>query len=141
MPAQKGDTVQVHYTGTLVEDGTQFDSSLEREPLEFTLGEGMVIAGFEKAVLGMNVGDTKTVDIPADEGYGQYNPDFAFQVDKKQLPENIDPEPGMMLEVRTDQGLSHVIIRDVGEEEITLDGNHPLAGKDLRFELTLVKTA
>lgn len=137
--ANKGDTVQVHYTGTL-EDGTVFDTSVEREPLSFKLGDGMVIAGFEKAVLGMNEGETKSVDIAPEEGYGEYHEEMTISVPKRQLPPNIEPEVGMMLQVRTeDGGAQHVVIKEITDEDLVLDGNHPLAGKKLNFELTLVK--
>lgn len=137
--ANKGDNVQVHYTGTL-EDGTVFDTSVEREPLSFKLGDGMVIAGFEKAVLGMNEGDTKTVEITPEEGYGEYHEEMTITVPRSQLPPEITPEVGMMLQVRTEDGSAqHVVIKELSEEELVLDGNHPLAGKTLNFELTLVK--
>ncbi|MGE4552388.1 MAG: peptidylprolyl isomerase [Desulfovibrionaceae bacterium] len=137
--AKTGDTVRVHYTGTL-DDGTVFDSSVEREPLEFTLGGGQVIPGFENGVLGMAPGETKSVSIAPAEAYGDYNPEAMVRVPRKQFPPDIDPEVGMMLQVRLEDGRpAHVVVVEVGEEEVALDGNHPLAGKTLTFALSLVE--
>ena len=133
-----GDSVKVHYTGTL-EDGTVFDSSREREPLEFTLGSDMLIAGFEKAVVGMGIGDATKVTIPADEAYGQRNDEMVIDVAKDQVPEHITPEIGMLLQLESEGGVMEVVITDVKEDGITLDANHPLAGKDLTFEIELVE--
>ncbi|MBN2140125.1 MAG: peptidylprolyl isomerase [Desulfovibrionaceae bacterium] len=137
--AKPGDSVKVHYKGRF-EDGTIFDSSLEREPLEFTIGQSMVIPGFEKAVTGMNPGDSKTVSIPAEEAYGQFNEELLIEVDNTQVPPHITPEEGMMLEVRLDNGgVAHVTVREIKEGSLVLDGNHPLAGRDLTFELELIE--
>ena len=137
--AKMGDTVLVHYTGTL-DDGTVFDSSVERDPLEFTLGKGMVIQGFEDGVRGMAPGETKSVTIAPEDAYGPYNPEALARVPRRQFPPDIEPEIGMMLEVRLEDGRpAHVVIVELGEEEITLDGNHPLAGKALTFALNLVE--
>lgn len=142
MTAQQGSTVKVHYTGTLKEDGSQFDSSEGREPLEFKLGEGMVIAGFEKAVLGKSVGDSVSVEIEPDEGYGTPNEELVFQVRKEQLPPNVELEKGIMLEIRTEDGNpAYVRVTDFDDELVTLDGNHPLAGKTLCFSIMLVEVA
>lgn len=142
MTAQKGSTVKVHYTGTLKEDGSQFDSSEGRDPLEFKMGEGMVIAGFEKAVLGKSVGDSVTVEIPPEEGYGTPNPELAFQVRKEQIPPNVELEEGIMLEIRSEDGQpAYVRITDFDDEMVTLDGNHPLAGKTLVFDISVVEIA
>lgn len=138
MAAENGNTLLVHYTGTLT-DGTQFDSSREREPLEFVLGSGMLIPGFEKAVLGKNVGDVVTANIPAEEAYGTHRDDMVGIVPRSELPEEIKPEVGMMLQVSTDQGVMDVVIARVDDDEIELDGNHPLAGKDLIFEIEIVE--
>ena len=137
--ANIGDTVKVHYTGTL-EDGTIFDTSLEREPLEFTLGKGQLIAGFEQAVIGMQVGQLKTVNIPAEQAYGSYNDELVFVVEHDQLPENLEPVAGQRL--YTDQPDGQILIVtviEVSEDSITVDANHSLAGKDLTFEIELIE--
>jgi peptidylprolyl isomerase len=138
--AKSGNTVKVHYTGKL-KDGTVFDSSLQRnEPLEFTLGQGNMIAGFEKAVNGMKVGDSTVADIPVNEAYGEVREDMILEVPKKDVPENITPEVGQRLAVQQQDGQSiPVTISKVSEESITLDANHPLAGKDLIFEIELLE--
>lgn len=138
MAAENGNTLLVHYTGTLT-DGTEFDSSREREPLEFVLGSGMLIPGFEKAVLGKKVGDKVTANIPAAEAYGTHREEMVGVVPRSELPEEITPEVGMMLQVSTDQGVMDVVISRVDADEIELDGNHPLAGKDLVFEIEIVE--
>ena len=142
MTAQQGSTVKVHYTGTLKADGSQFDSSEGRDPLEFKLGEGMVIAGFEKAVLGKSAGDKVTVEIPPAEGYGDPNQELVFQVRKEQLPPNVELEEGIMLEIRTEDGQpAYVRVTAFDDEMVTLDGNHPLAGQTLIFDIELVEIA
>ncbi|MCB0170189.1 MAG: peptidylprolyl isomerase [Anaerolineae bacterium] len=137
--AQHGDTVKVHYTGKL-EDGTQFDTSTSGDPLEFTLGGGQIIPGFEKAILGMTPGDAKTVTIPSQEAYGDHREDMVVVVNKTQFPDHITPQVGQQLEMRqaNNQPLN-VVITDISGEEVTLDANHPLAGKDLVFDLELVE--
>jgi len=138
---KEGDTVKVHYTGTLT-DGTVFDTSEEREPLEFTLGQGQLIPGFEKAVVGMNVGDSTEVEIPSDDAYGESREDLVISVPKDQLPDDVEPQVGMQLQVNQQDGQPiPVRITDVGEENLTLDANHPLAGQDLKFEIELVEIA
>jgi len=137
--AKAGDTVRVHYSGFL-DDGTIFDSSLEREPFEFTLGEGMVIPGFEDAVVGMDVGETKTVNIPSDKAYGPYRDELLVSVERSQVPPDIEPDVGLELQIRTPEGtVTNVTITEMDEDSITLDANHPLAGKDLIFEIKLVE--
>ena len=134
---KNGDTVKVHYTGTL-EDGTVFDSSLEREPLEFTLGEGQLIPGFEKTVLGMSAGESRTVTIPAEEAYGPYREEMVLEVPRTQLPADMQPQVGMQLQVGEEQGEGMLVqITQVTNAHITLDANHPLAGKDLTFNIQL----
>jgi len=136
--AQNGNIVQVHYTGTL-QDGTMFDTSVGREPLEFTLGEGRVIPGFEQAVLGMRIGESKTVTIPVKDAYGPHNADMTLVVSREELPGDITPEVGQQLEITgSDGGTIIVIITEVSDTTVTLDANHPLAGKDLTFEIELV---
>ncbi|WP_338667559.1 FKBP-type peptidyl-prolyl cis-trans isomerase [Pseudodesulfovibrio methanolicus] len=142
MTAQNGSTVKVHYTGTLKEDGSQFDSSEGREPLEFKLGEGMVIAGFEKAVIGKSVGDTVTVEIPPEEGYGSPSEELVFQVRREQLPPTVELEEGIMLEIRTEDGQpAYVRVTEFDDELVTLDGNHPLSGQTLVFDIEIVEVA
>ena len=138
--AKQGDTVKVHYTGKL-KDGSVFDSSREREPLEFTLGEGQLIPGFEDAVEGMEEGADTTVDIPVDKAYGQPQDELTMEVPKTELPEDIEPEVGMQLQVQQQQDgrAIPVKITEVKDETITLDANHPLAGKDLVFDIELVE--
>ncbi len=139
--AKKGDTVKVHYTGTL-EDGTVFDSSLSREPLQFTIGEGRLIQGFEEAVEGMEVGESKTEKISADKAYGPHFKELVVKVDKSQLPPDMELEVGQRLEIRQDDGrTTPVTITEVTDENVTLDANHPLAGKDLIFHIELVELA
>jgi FKBP-type peptidyl-prolyl cis-trans isomerase 2 len=136
---KEGDTVKVHYTGTL-KNGEVFDSSKDKEPLEFTLGEGQLIPGFEKAVVGMAIGDSASIDIPSDEAYGEEREDLIINVPKDQLPEDITPQVGMQLQVNQGNGQPiPVRIKEVGETELTLDANHPLAGQDLSFEIELVE--
>ncbi|MDX9753204.1 MAG: peptidylprolyl isomerase [bacterium] len=136
--AKEGDTVLVHYTGTL-DDGTVFDSSADREPLEFTLGEGMVIPGFEKAVQGLHVGETSQIRIEPEDAYGEYDDDLLFDIDPTDLPETLEPEIGMVLEVTSQEGsVTNVVISEIEEDHITLDANHPLAGQALTFEINLV---
>jgi peptidylprolyl isomerase len=137
--AKPGDTVAVNYRG-LFEDGTVFDSNYETEPFEFKLGDDMVVPGFEKAVLGMEVGDEKTVTVPPEEAFGQPQNGLTVTVPKSSLPEKIEPQVGMMLQVRRkgEQNLSKVTITEVTGDEVTLDGNHPLAGKTLTYEIELV---
>ncbi len=136
---KEGDTVKVHYTGK-VSDGSVFDSSKEREPLEFTIGEGKLIPGFEKAVVGMDVGDSNTVTIPSDEAYGEKRDDMVVDVEKNQIPEDISPEVGQQLQIQQkDGGAIPVVITDVTEETVKLDANHPLAGQDLTFEIEVVE--
>lgn len=127
----------VHYKGTLA-DGSVFDSSEGRDPLEFVVGSGQVIAGFDEAVADMAVGDTKTVEIPCAQAYGEVNDAMKMAVAKEQIPAEITPEVGMMLQVTTPQGPMPVRVSDVNEEGIVLDANHPLAGEDLTFEIRLV---
>lgn len=134
-----GNTVKVHYTGSL-EDGSVFDSSENKEPLEFTLGSGQIIPGFEKAVEGMAKGDTTKVTIPSDEAYGEVRDDLVIAVSKDNLPDDVTPEVGMQLQLNQPDGQTvPVRITDIKEEEVTLDANHPLAGEDLVFEIEVVE--
>jgi peptidylprolyl isomerase len=139
--AKSGDTVRIHYTGKL-SDGTEFDSSSGREPLEFSLGAGQVIPGFDNAVDGMSVGESKTVTIPPEEAYGQKHEQLVQDVPKSALPDDIKPEVGMRLQSQTPDGQTlHLVVTEVEAEKITVDGNHPLAGEDLTFDIELVEIA
>lgn len=135
---KKGDTIKVHYHGKLV-DGTTFDSSEGREPLEFEVGSGMVISGFDEGVTGMAVGDKKTVSIPADEAYGPKQEDMIMEFPRERFPAEMVPEVGMQLNMNNGQGQSFpVVIVEVQESVVILDANHPLAGQELIFDLELV---
>ena len=137
--AKTGDTVKVHYTGTL-EDDTVFDTSAGGEPLAFTLGQGLVIPGFEQAVTGMKVGESKTVDIPVEQAYGPYRDDLILVVERDQLPEDLEIEVGQQLQMSQEDGSYIVVtITEVSETTITIDANHPLAGQNLTFEIELVE--
>ena len=137
--AKNGDTVKVHYTGKL-EDGTVFDSSTNRDPLQFTIGEGRVIPGFEQAVVGMNPGESKTTKVPADKAYGPHRKEMVLVVDRNQLPVDLKPKIGQQLQSRqADGGTMRVTVTDVSESSVTLDANHPSAGKDLTFDVQLVE--
>jgi peptidylprolyl isomerase len=139
--AKAGDRVKVHYTGRF-DDGTVFDSSVGGEPLEFTVGDGQMIAGFDTAVTGMEVGSTQTVTIPAAEGYGDRSDDMVIEVDRAQLPPDMDPEVGEQLMMQQPGGSPfQVLVVGTTEGTITFDANHPLAGQDLTFEITLVSIA
>jgi len=135
---KSGDTVQLHYTGTL-DDGTKFDSSAGRDPLEFTVGSGQVIPGLDKEIPGMAVGDKKVVNIPATEAYGDTNPDAIQAIPRDQIPEEIPLEVGLQLQMQSPTGqVIPVTVAEFSDTEVTLDANHPLAGKDLTFDIELV---
>lgn len=137
--ANLGNTVKVHYTGKL-EDGTVFDTSTDRAPLEFTIGQGQIIPGFEQAVIGMQPGETKTATISSDDAYGPHRDDMVIEVDRSHFPPDLEPEVGQQLQLRQSNGQSIVVlVTDVSEQSATLDANHPLAGKDLTFEIELVE--
>jgi FKBP-type peptidyl-prolyl cis-trans isomerase 2 len=130
-------TVSVNYTGRL-EDGTVFDSSLNpgREPLSATLGQGALIPGFEKGLLGMSVGESKTINIPCVDAYGDLNEQLIAEVPKDRVPEGVTE--GQMLQTNTQQGPMNVVVKEVKDDVVILDANHPLAGKDLIFDLEVV---
>lgn len=135
---KNGDTVKVHYHGRLT-DGTTFDSSEGRDPLEFKVGAGNVIKGFDDAMVDMKVGDKKTVEIPVDEAYGQRNDNMLMEYPKTDFPDDMTPETGLQLHMSDNQGnVFPVVITEVKEEVVVLDANHPLAGKDLVFDIELV---
>jgi peptidylprolyl isomerase len=136
--AKSGDTVNIHYTGTLG-GGEVFDSSEGSDPLEFTLGEGQVIQGFDDAVTGMEPGEEKTVTIPAEQAYGERHDDLVTQVDRSQFPADLTPEVGQQLQVTSDDGQPMAVtVSEIGDEVVTLDANHPLAGQALTFKITLM---
>ncbi|PZO18526.1 MAG: peptidylprolyl isomerase [Leptolyngbya foveolarum] len=137
--AKSGDTVKVHYTGTL-NNGQVFDSSKSREPLQFTLGTGMVIPGFDAAVTGLSPGETVTSTIPNAEAYGPYQKEMVAEIEKQNIPADFELEVGQRLEMQVPSGEAmSVTITDIKGDMVTLDGNHPLAGQDLTFELELVE--
>ncbi len=137
MPAKDGDTVFVHYTGTL-EDGTEFDSSRDREPLEFVLGRSMMIPGFERAVSGREKGDSFNVVLPPEDAYGEVSDEMVLVVPRREIPPHISPEVGLGLQLSLQEGALNVVVSRVDENEVELDGNHPLAGKTLRFDIKVV---
>ena len=137
--AKNGDAVKVHYTGKL-EDGTVFDSSENREPIKFTIGEGNVIPGFEEAVVGMSPGESKTEKVPADQAFGPYREELVVDIDRERIPRGIDPKVGQQLRFeKTDGGITEVLVKGVTESKVTLDANHPLARNDLVFDIELLE--
>ncbi len=135
---KSGDTVHIHYTGTLT-DGTVFDSSDGRDPLAFEVGSGQIIPGLDTAIPGMTIGDKKTVEVPADQAYGAVDPNARQQVPREGIPADIPLEAGTQLQVQTENGqVLPVTVLEVTEEHVTLDANHALAGKDLTFDIELV---
>ena len=139
--AQAGDTVKVHYTGKL-EDGTVFDSSQGREPLEFTIGSGALIEGFEQAVVGMAPGEAKTVQIPSVEAYGPHHEEMVQEIEREVIPSEIEIDIGIRLQASQGEGPPLILtVVEMSESTITVDANHPLAGEDLTFEIDLVEIA
>ncbi|HEY9708705.1 MAG TPA: FKBP-type peptidyl-prolyl cis-trans isomerase [Oculatellaceae cyanobacterium] len=139
--AKAGDTVKIHYTGKL-DDGTVFDSSVNREPLEFTLSGGQVIPGFDQAVVGMSPGETKTQKIPMDQAYGPYREEMVVEIAREQMPPDLQPEVGQQLQIQQANGQTvPVMVTVVTDSTVTLDANHPLAGEDLTFDIQLVEVS
>ncbi len=139
MSAKQGDTVRVHYTGRL-EDGSVFDTSLGRDPIEFVLGAGQVIPGFEEAIVGMNPGESKVVKVLAEQAYGLYRPDLVVEIARSEVPPELDLEVGLQLVLRQPEGqLIPVTVAELSESTVTLDANHPLAGQDLTFDIQLLE--
>ena len=137
--AKKGDTVKVHYTGSF-SDGTVFDTSDGKEPLEFTIGSGDVIPGFDNAVVGMATGDNKEIQVPMTDAYGPRHDDLVLTIEREHLPMESDPVEGMMLQAHLKDGQTVMVqVTDVTDDSITLDANHPLAGRDLTFQITLME--
>jgi len=138
---QAGDTVRVHYTGTL-EDGTQFDSSRGADPMEFAMGQGQLIAGFENAVAGLSSGESCTVTLAPEDAYGEQDAEMIQNVPRELMPEDVELKAGMVLQGQADDGrVDNFTVVSFTEEMVTLDANHPLAGKSLTFEIELVAIA
>ena len=139
--AKTGDTVKAHYTGQF-EDGSVFDTSQGKDPLEFTVGTGQVIRGFEEAIEGLNTGDSTTTTIEAPEAYGERLEELLFQVDKARFPEGIVPSVGDQLQLNQPEGgMVDVVVSAIEGDTVTLDANHPLAGRVLTFKITVVDVA
>lgn len=139
IPAREGDKVKVHYTGTL-KDGTVFDSSRGRDPLEFTIGAGRLIPDFEQTVIGMSLGESRTITILAENAYGEYRDELVLVVDRDRFPPDLRPDVGQQLELRRPDGrVQTVTVTETSELSVTLDANHPLAGRDLTFDIELVE--
>lgn len=137
--AKEGAKVKVNYTGKL-DSGEVFDSSADREPLEFVVGQGQIIPGFEKAVIGMEPGESKTVKVEPEEAYGERTDERIFEVPREELPEDIEPQIGQRLQVRHPEGQSFVVaVAEVTEDHVKLDANHPLAGQNLTFDIDLLE--
>lgn len=137
--AKTGDKVKVHYTGSL-QDGTVFDSSRDREAMEVTLGSGRLIGGFEDALLGMSVGDTKRLNIPSDDAYGPRREELVIHVEKSDFPPNLEPREGLTLNLKgPEEQAIQAIVTEVSGDSVTIDANHPLAGKDLNFDIELTE--
>jgi len=141
MPVKKGDKIKVDYTGTL-EDGTVFDTSEGKHPLEFEVGEGKLIKGFDEAVIGMEKDEEKEVTLKPEEAYGPHNPESIKKIPRANLPADQDPQPGMMLMLKTPDGRQFPAkIVEADDKEVTIDLNHPLAGKTLKFKIKVVEIA
>lgn len=139
--AKTGDIVKVHYTGKL-DDGTVFDTSADREPLQFKIGEGQLIADFEQAVVGMNPGESKTIQIPSENAYGPRHEEMVLEVDRGEFPDGLEPQVDQKLQVQQQDGRSFAVtVTAVSETRVTLDANHPLAGKNLTFDIQLTAIA
>jgi len=135
---KQGDTVKIHYTGTLT-DGTEFDSSIGRDPIEFKVGEGNLIPGFEREVVGMADGDKKSITVGVDEAYGPKREELVVVVERDQMPPDLDPKVGDDLVVEQNEQQIRVRVMETTPEVVTLDANHPLAGEDLKFDIELVE--
>ncbi|MFQ5651935.1 MAG: peptidylprolyl isomerase [bacterium] len=137
--AKRGDRVKVQYTGKLM-DGTVFDSNTGQEPLEFEIGVGDLIPGFENGIVGVEVGETKSILVTPEEGYGERDEEMVWEVSKNTLPDDVEPRVGVRLKSVHDDGMTlHLLITAVSEASVTLDANHPLAGKDLLFDIELLE--
>jgi peptidylprolyl isomerase len=136
---KKGDTVKIHYTGKL-EDGKVFDTSIDRDPLQFTIGGNQVIPGFEKGVTGMKINESKTITIPPDEAYGPHRKEMVLNVPLAQFPPDIEPKIGQQLQLSQENGQTTIaIVTKISESNVTIDANHPLAGETLIFDIQLTE--
>jgi peptidylprolyl isomerase len=136
--ATVGDTVRVHYVGKL-DNGDRFDASVGGDPLEFTLGSGQVIPGFEQAITGMELGETKQVRIPAEEAYGPYRDEMVLAIPREQLPGDVELETGQQVQMQQGEYTFVAVVEDLSEEQVTFNANHPLAGEALNFDLKLME--
>ena len=137
--AKHGDTVKVHYSGKL-EDGKIFGYSADGDPLQFTIGEGKIISGFEQAIVGISPGESKTEKVPARQAFGPYKEELVLEFDRKLIPPEIKPAIGKKIQIRQSDGMTtQSVITDISESKVTLDANHPLAGKDLIFDIKLLE--
>jgi peptidylprolyl isomerase len=137
--AKEGDTVKVHYTVKLG-DGMVIGSTTNHEPLQFTIGEDQILPGFEEAVLGMNPGESKTIEVPADQAFGPHLDEMVVAIERTRLPEDFNPKIGEQVQFRQmDNQIATVLVTDVSESTITIDANHPLAGKDLTFDIQFLE--
>lgn len=137
--AKYGDTVKIHYTGKL-EDGTIFDTSINRAPLRFTIGEGSIISGLEEAVVGMEPGELKVIKVPSNKAHGPYDEELIVVIDRYEFPSDLEPRVGHQFDICQVDGRTVVVtVTNITEQEITLDVNHPLAGKDLIFHFQLLE--
>lgn len=140
-PAKTGDNVKIHYTGRL-ESGEAFDSSIERDPLEFTIGQGQVIQGIEAAVKGMQPGEVKTVAIPPEQGFGEHQTDMVRTFAPSEIPNGLEPQVGQQIQLRSNDGKSFpATIVEIAPTGVTIDANHPLAGRHLTFDIQLLEIA
>jgi peptidylprolyl isomerase len=139
--AKNGDKVKVNYTGKL-DDGTVFDTTSGRSPLEFTIGEGQLIPDFEQAVIGMEPGESKSIQVASENAYGPHRDEMVMTVERKDLPQGLDPQVNQQLQVQQANSQPFVVtVTEVSEASVTLDANHPLAGKDLLFDIQLAEIA
>lgn len=136
---KSGDTVKVHYTGKL-DDGSVFDTSVNREALELIIGDNQLIAAFEEGLIGMSPGESKTIEVSSEEAFGPYHEEMVTTVDRSELPDGLEPQLGQRLSANGEDGESiTVFVTEVGDSSVTLDANHPLAGEDLTFDVELVE--
>jgi len=139
MTVKKGDTVQIYYTGTLL-DGTVFDSNVDGDPLQFTVGSGQLIEGLEKGIVGMRVGEKKKIAVKSDEAYGPHRSELVFTLSLKDFKEGATPDVGTIVNSADEEGNPiYAVVTDISGDAVTVDANHPLAGKDLVFDIEVVK--